>query len=164
MTYLDTNIIIYLLEKHDIYSELVAQTLEELSENNGSFITSTITITEFLAGTTSSDLSTLHRIPKLTFILLEEEVAVTIRSSIKSSQTLSPSDSYKFGSNLSNNAIPSYPLSSFSASLAATHRLINRHKQYERSRIRLLFVLFVLVTYKVADSKLKEFFAGLSAV
>jgi predicted nucleic acid-binding protein len=75
MTYLDTNIIIYLLEKHDIYSELVAQTLEELSENNGSFITSTITITEFLAGTTSSDLSTLHRIPKLTFILLEEEVA-----------------------------------------------------------------------------------------
>jgi predicted nucleic acid-binding protein len=49
--------------------------LEELSENNGSFITSTITITEFLAGTTSSNLSTLHMIPKLTFILLEEEVA-----------------------------------------------------------------------------------------
>ena len=75
MTYLDTNILIYLLEGHQQYGNLVATTLEELTAQNQLLITSSITVTEFLAGTSSSSLATLQQVPKLRFITLDEDLA-----------------------------------------------------------------------------------------
>ncbi len=75
--YLDTNILIYLFELHGTYSQRVAEVLQKFTEADGDaeLITSTITITEFLAGTTSSDLGTLSRVPRLRFITLDECLA-----------------------------------------------------------------------------------------
>ena len=75
MTYVDTNILIYLLEQHFMYSELVAEVLDEVTRDKGILITSVIAITEFLAGTDSSSLETLQRIPQLSFIPLNENLA-----------------------------------------------------------------------------------------
>ena len=73
--YLDTNILIYLLERHDTYSELVAAALEESVAAGGTLITSVVTITELLAGTASSSLETLQRVPRLELIALNENIA-----------------------------------------------------------------------------------------
>jgi predicted nucleic acid-binding protein len=75
MLYLDTNILIYLLEGHETYAETVANVLEEYVLSGRSLVTSTITITEFLAGTNSVDLSTLRQIPRLQFSVLDESLA-----------------------------------------------------------------------------------------
>ncbi|HET9174022.1 MAG TPA: PIN domain-containing protein [Candidatus Saccharimonadales bacterium] len=75
MTYLDTNILIYLMEGHQQYGKIVAETLEDLTVQNQPLITSSITITEFLAGTTSSSLATLQQVPKMKFIALDEVLA-----------------------------------------------------------------------------------------
>jgi predicted nucleic acid-binding protein len=75
MMYLDTNILIYLLEQHETYSEAVAQTLEEATQDSGTLITSAITVTEFLAGTASSSLETLRKVPQLQFISLDDSLA-----------------------------------------------------------------------------------------
>jgi predicted nucleic acid-binding protein len=75
MTYLDTNIFIYLLEGHKIYSNSVAKSLEELTASNDSLVTSVITITEFLAGTTSSSVNILQQVPRLRFIAFDEDLA-----------------------------------------------------------------------------------------
>jgi len=72
--YLDTNILIYLLERHESYSAKVAEDLEAYTKT-GLLGTSTITITEFLAGTVSSNLSTIRKIPKLSFLTLDEVLA-----------------------------------------------------------------------------------------
>jgi len=73
--YLDTNILIYLLEQHNDYSERVADVLEEIAHNNGQLVTSVITVTEFLAGTESSSLVTLQKVPRLQFAHLSEGLA-----------------------------------------------------------------------------------------
>ena len=73
--YLDTNILIYLLEQHGTYSRQVAQALEESTQSAEKLVTSTITVTEFLAGTAASSLSTLQMIPRLLFISLDEALA-----------------------------------------------------------------------------------------
>ncbi len=75
MVYLDTNILVYLLEQHAEYSQQVASTLEAAAQRGETFFSSTITITEFLAGTTSSTLDTLHRVPGLHFVALDETLA-----------------------------------------------------------------------------------------
>lgn len=75
VVYLDTNILIYLFEQHDTYSELVAKLLEDYTKNGETLITSTITVTEFLAGTTASTLKTLQTVPRLHFIPLSESLA-----------------------------------------------------------------------------------------
>lgn len=75
MMYLDTNILIYLLERHDTYSELVAAALEQATKAHDSLVTSAITVTEFLAGTVSSNLGTLHKVPRLRFVSLDESLA-----------------------------------------------------------------------------------------
>lgn len=75
MIYLDTNILIYLLEQHDTYSNLVAEALEESAKSNVTLVTSTVTVTEFLAGTAPSSLATLHKVPRLQFISLSENLA-----------------------------------------------------------------------------------------
>lgn len=75
MMYIDTNILIYLLEQHAYYSDLVAKTLDEATKGDGTLVTSAITVTEFLAGTKSSSLDTLRQVPRLSFISLEENLA-----------------------------------------------------------------------------------------
>lgn len=73
--YVDTNILIYLFELHDPYSQQVASVLENNSREGKLLITSVITITEFLAGTISSTLDTLRQVPNLDFINLDEDLA-----------------------------------------------------------------------------------------
>lgn len=73
--YLDTNVLIYLFEQHAGYSQLVAEVLQESAATGTNFITSTITVTEFLAGTVSSRLETLRKVPRLQFITLDENLA-----------------------------------------------------------------------------------------
>ncbi len=75
MLYIDTNIFIYLFENHVSYSERVANKLEEYVGQGGRLITSSITVTEFLAGTDTSSLETLHQVPNLTIISLDEKLA-----------------------------------------------------------------------------------------
>ena len=75
MLYLDTNILIYLLEGHEAYAEAVASMLGEYTSSGSLLVTSTITITEFLAGTDSIGLSVLRQIPRLQFIVLDELLA-----------------------------------------------------------------------------------------
>lgn len=75
MLYLDTNILIYLFEKHDRFSNQVASILEKYTNQNKQLITSVITVTEFLAGTTSSTLQTLHQVPNLSIIFLDSTLA-----------------------------------------------------------------------------------------
>ena len=75
MLYLDTNILIYLFELHDPYSKQVATILEESTNNGMQLVTSTITVTEFLAGTTSSSLEILHKVPNLNIIPVDENLA-----------------------------------------------------------------------------------------
>ena len=74
--YLDTNILIYLLEKHEPYSKAVAKILDDFtSSNNGTLMTSAITIVEFLAGTESKSSKILQRVPRLKFVSLDEDLA-----------------------------------------------------------------------------------------
>lgn len=75
MIYLDTNILIYLFENHIIYSERVANKLEDYATLGEEFITSSIAVTEFLAGTESSSLATLHQVPSLKIVTLDETIA-----------------------------------------------------------------------------------------
>jgi len=75
MLYLDTNILIYLFEIHDPFSKQVATILEEFTSGGKQLVTSTITITEFLAGTTSSSLETLNQVPNLCIIPVDENLA-----------------------------------------------------------------------------------------
>jgi predicted nucleic acid-binding protein len=75
VTYLDTNILIYLLEGHPQYGEQIVAALEELTGQGDLLVASVITVTEFLAGTTSSNLDTLQQIPKLRFAILDDTLA-----------------------------------------------------------------------------------------
>lgn len=75
MIYLDTNILIYLLEGHEQYGTQVAAILEGYATQRREFITSSVTVTEFLAGTSCSDLATLQQIPGLQFVALDETTA-----------------------------------------------------------------------------------------
>jgi predicted nucleic acid-binding protein len=75
MLYLDTNILIYLFELHDPHSDRVASKLEKFGNEGDRFVTSVIAVTEFLAGTASSNLETLHKVPRLSIIALDENLA-----------------------------------------------------------------------------------------
>ncbi len=75
MLYLDTNILIYLFELHDPYSKKVAIILEEFTDGGKQLITSAVTVTEFLTGTTLSSLETIHKVPKLNIISVNENIA-----------------------------------------------------------------------------------------
>jgi predicted nucleic acid-binding protein len=75
MLYLDTNILIYLLEGHPYYGDKVADELERQVQSGEAPITSTITIVEFLAGTNSKNQDILRQVPRLQFIMLNIEIA-----------------------------------------------------------------------------------------
>lgn len=74
--YVDTNILVYLLERHEHYSSEVAAQLEKFTKSPESvLITSALTITEFLAGTKSSSADSLRKVPRLKFSSLDEALA-----------------------------------------------------------------------------------------
>lgn len=73
--YIDTNILIYLLERHEPYSTKVADILDAYTKIGNVLVTSAITVTEFLAGTVSSNLATMRKVPKLRFAPLDEALA-----------------------------------------------------------------------------------------
>jgi len=75
MLYIDTNILIYLFELHEPSSKQVASILEDHTSKGTKLVTSVITVTEFLAGTVSSNLETLHMVPNLSIIPLDERLA-----------------------------------------------------------------------------------------
>jgi predicted nucleic acid-binding protein len=75
MIYVDTNILIYLLEGHQQYGKFIAESLDELTAQGDSLISSVITITEFLAGNAVSSLKTLEQVPRLRFVNLDMALA-----------------------------------------------------------------------------------------
>lgn len=75
MLYIDTNILIYLLEDHGQRSQQVATALKRFSKQAHPFVTSVLTITEFLAGTECTDSDILYKIPNLGFHPLDTVVA-----------------------------------------------------------------------------------------
>lgn len=75
MLYIDTNILIYLFELHEPFSKQVASLLDDYASKGMVLVTSAITVTEFLAGTVSSNLETLHMVPNLSIVSLTESLA-----------------------------------------------------------------------------------------
>lgn len=73
--YLDTNILIYLLEGNEQYSGAIADILQDYTQNDAPLITSVITITEFLAGTSAPNTDIIHHIPGLVFHGIDERLA-----------------------------------------------------------------------------------------
>lgn len=75
MVYLDTNVVIYLLENHPKYGRQTANKLMALKAEGQSFVTSTILATEFLAGSTATSFSDLMRVGDLVFEDVSLEIA-----------------------------------------------------------------------------------------
>jgi predicted nucleic acid-binding protein len=76
MVYVDTNILIYLLEDTGASSVRTADIFERLKSQGHEFMSSVLSITEFLAGTTGGTLEMLQSIPGLSFHPIGELVAV----------------------------------------------------------------------------------------
>ena len=74
MVYLDTNVVIYLLENHPEHGRQIAQKLSALKDDGRSFVASTILVTEFLAGTSGATFNNLARVSDLKF----EDVSLNI--------------------------------------------------------------------------------------
>lgn len=75
MIYIDTNILIYLYEHHPVYGRRVADELTSLREQDQLLLSSTLIITECLAGTSGVTLANLQSTANLQFIHLDEMVA-----------------------------------------------------------------------------------------
>lgn len=77
MIYLDTNILIYVLEGGYPFTLSAARELEHAQARNQQFITSTLTITEFMAGRTESPPThPLQTVPSLTLWPVDEAIAM----------------------------------------------------------------------------------------
>ncbi len=74
--YLDTNILVYLLENHPNYGMAIADTLRDRCDKGEALTSSTILITEFLAGSPGGSISNLRAVPTLSFYPVDETVAV----------------------------------------------------------------------------------------
>ena len=75
VVYVDTNIFIYLLEDSGELGLRVADMLDDFKSRNHSFVTSTLTLTEFLAGSLTSE-TVFSSMPRLSFVPLEENIAI----------------------------------------------------------------------------------------
>lgn len=73
MTYLDTNIFIYLFENHPNYGSKVASKLSAVQKDG--LMCSTLAITECLAHITEVSLDTFQSLPDLRIISLDEKIA-----------------------------------------------------------------------------------------
>ncbi|MFZ1249236.1 MAG: type II toxin-antitoxin system VapC family toxin [Candidatus Saccharimonadales bacterium] len=76
VVYLDTNILIYLLEDNGWRSVQVADTLDALRYKGGTFVTSVLTLTEFMAGRAAVAPETLLEISSIRFVGIDTDVAV----------------------------------------------------------------------------------------
>lgn len=75
MTYVDSNIFIYLFENHPVFGKLAANQLARLRQDS-SLICSVLTVTECLAQVTNISLDTFHALPDLRLIAIDERIAV----------------------------------------------------------------------------------------
>jgi len=76
LLYLDTNILMYLLERQEPYSSRVATYLEEYTKgSDGQLASSAVAVTEFLAGSLSGTLDVLLSVPRLSFVELDHSMA-----------------------------------------------------------------------------------------
>lgn len=75
MVYLDTNAVIYLLENNPKYGHQIAQRLSEFTAEGEKFVSSTILVTEFLAGTTGATYKDLAQFTDLTFVDVSQNIA-----------------------------------------------------------------------------------------
>ena len=76
MVYVDTNILIYLLEDTGAVSAKTADIFELLKSQRHEFASSVLTITEFMAGTTGGSFEMLQSIPGLSFHDIDESISV----------------------------------------------------------------------------------------
>lgn len=74
MIYVDTNILIYLLEP-TIHSSRVAEIFDAVISSGDSLVSSTLLIIEFLAGTKGSNIDILLNLPSFEFIDLNATIA-----------------------------------------------------------------------------------------
>lgn len=74
MIYVDTNILIYLLEPTALTTR-VAELFDQIIESGESPISSTILVVEFLTGTKGSDASILLDLPSFRFVDLDAAIA-----------------------------------------------------------------------------------------
>jgi predicted nucleic acid-binding protein len=119
--YVDTNIFIYLLERHEHLSSRVATELEQFVKSPDSgLLTSTVTITEFLAGTKSTSSETLKRIPRLTFCNLDENIAERA-GQLKRKNGLKIGDAIHLASAISSNAEALYTNDKQLIAIASKH-------------------------------------------
>lgn len=75
MVYLDTNVLIYLLENHPEYGRQTAKKLATLKTEGQSFVASTILVTEFLGGSIGTSFRDLLRVSDLVFQDVSLEIA-----------------------------------------------------------------------------------------
>lgn len=75
MIYLDTNVLIYLFENHAEYATRVADYIDKNSKNNTWFITSTLTITELMAGNEAITVDTLLLLQGLQIVPVSADIA-----------------------------------------------------------------------------------------
>jgi predicted nucleic acid-binding protein len=75
VVYLDTVILIYLLEGHPSFGQSIATELTRLESQGQTFTTSVLTITEYLAGTSETTTEALKQIQRLSFVAVDEAIA-----------------------------------------------------------------------------------------
>lgn len=75
MVYLDTMIIIYLLEDNHTYAQSIEDELKRLWSIGHEFASSTLTLTEYLSGTTETTNNRLKEVQGLSFVTLDETIA-----------------------------------------------------------------------------------------
>ena len=85
MVYIDTNILIYLLENHPKYGKEVADTMTEYKDQGHEFVSSVVTITEFLSGTEGSNAAVLQEVALLKFIDFTEATAAEAATLVRDS-------------------------------------------------------------------------------
>lgn len=76
MTYVDTNILVYLLEGGSPFTVSVAKELQRLADEQRAIVTSVLTFTEFMTGHEASATDTLKSVPRLDFMPLDEHIAL----------------------------------------------------------------------------------------
>jgi len=101
--YIDANILIYLLEDHGEKSLFIADTLDEFRAKQQPFLTSVITITEFLAGTRTLNRDTLGTISGLGFQIVDETIAESA-ARLQRDKNLKIGDAVHLATAIQNNA------------------------------------------------------------
>ncbi len=75
MVYVDTNILIYLLEKNERYVDGLILTMEQLLTEGQTFLTSVLTLSEFLAKRLDSSPTMFDDVQALSLAAIDETIA-----------------------------------------------------------------------------------------